>query len=200
MNMPALRLGKTCRGPLRRGTAALAALGAVALAACAAPPRRHEVRQLPPPPPAPTSQTVYFYPERGQSAERQDRDRFECYQWARQQTGIDPGMTPLRAVRPPPVVVERDARGAVIGGITGAAIGATVVSPHHAGEGMVLGAVLGAVLGTVVGAAADNARAEAAEHRAEMRASAAQVRAQAPLGEFRRAMSACMGGRGYTVG
>lgn len=34
--------------------------------------------------------TVYAYPTHGQSAEQADRDRYECYQWAVQQTGFDP--------------------------------------------------------------------------------------------------------------
>lgn len=45
-------------------------------------------------PAAPTaarpSPSVYFYPQRGQSPEQQDRDRYECYRWAHRQTGFDP--------------------------------------------------------------------------------------------------------------
>ena len=32
----------------------------------------------------------YIYPSKGQSQEQQERDKFECYNWARQQTGFDP--------------------------------------------------------------------------------------------------------------
>ncbi|MCB1703638.1 MAG: hypothetical protein KDI17_02195 [Halioglobus sp.] len=33
---------------------------------------------------------VFVYPGKGQSAEQQDRDRYECYRWAVAQTGYDP--------------------------------------------------------------------------------------------------------------
>jgi hypothetical protein len=33
---------------------------------------------------------LFVYPSEGQSEERRDRDRYECYQWAAEQTGYDP--------------------------------------------------------------------------------------------------------------
>ncbi len=33
---------------------------------------------------------MFIYPNDGQSDEQRDRDRYECYQWAVQQTGYDP--------------------------------------------------------------------------------------------------------------
>ena len=30
------------------------------------------------------------YPAKGQSAEQQERDQFECHQWATKDTGVDP--------------------------------------------------------------------------------------------------------------
>ena len=33
---------------------------------------------------------VYIYPNKGQSAQQQDRDRYECHSWAVGQTGFDP--------------------------------------------------------------------------------------------------------------
>lgn len=55
---------------------------AMTLAGCASQPAA-----APAPRPSPT---VYFYPLKGQSAEQQDRDRYECYRWAHRQTGFDP--------------------------------------------------------------------------------------------------------------
>jgi len=43
----------------------------------------------------------YIYPSQGQSQEQQNRDRFECYNWAVQQSGFDP-TTPSYASTPPP--------------------------------------------------------------------------------------------------
>jgi hypothetical protein len=39
------------------------------------------------------AQQVFVYPQRGQGPEQQQRDRFECHQWAVQQSGVDPAAT-----------------------------------------------------------------------------------------------------------
>ncbi len=162
---------------------------ALLLAGCVvAPPRPY-----PPPPPmqAPPPQTVYFYPELSQDEAKQDRDRYECYRWAVRETGVDPGMTPVRGVPPPPGVV-RDGAEVVAGAATGAIVGAAVSSPHNTGQGM----VLGAIFGTMIGAAAHEARVQSAEQAYGRQVSAQQV----PVDNFRRAMGACMTGRGYRIG
>ncbi len=149
---------------------------------------------------APARAPVYFYPERGQQEARQDRDRYECYRWAVQESGSDPGMTPLRELRPLPAPqVARDGAGVVVGAATGAVVGAALSGPRHAGENMVIGAIFGAALG----AAAQESRAQAAERaqaRGEARRQAELAAAQLPQDNFKRAMSACMSGRGYRVG
>ena len=38
-----------------------------------------------------TSGEIFVYPNQGQSDEQRDRDRYECYVWASEQTGYDPG-------------------------------------------------------------------------------------------------------------
>ncbi len=79
--LPAARLGAAA--------AALAMLGGCVVAPVGHP---YRTRPAPPPPPAPVaSAPMFFYPERGQSAEQQDRDRYECYRTAVRETGIDPG-------------------------------------------------------------------------------------------------------------
>jgi hypothetical protein len=60
---------------------------AAALAGCVAQPAPRVAAQSPPP-----DTTVYFYPAQGQSAERQDRDHYECNDWAVQQSGFDPSL------------------------------------------------------------------------------------------------------------
>jgi hypothetical protein len=181
---------------------------ALLLTGCVVAPERH-YRPAPPPPPrmvavpAPTEPVrgtpVYFYPQQGQSEAQQDRDRYECYRWAVRESGIDPGMTPLRqpvAVAPPPVV--RDGAPVVAGAATGAVIGSVLSSSRHGAEG----AVLGAIFGAVIGATAQEQRAQAAERTAERvqaRNEAAQAATRQPQDNFRRAMAACMAGRGYQV-
>lgn len=165
------------------------------LAACVAPPPRHAHYREAPPPPRPVEQTLYFYPTAQQSEAQQDRDRYECYRWAVRETGVDPGMRPIRQTAAPNTApVERDPGATVAGAVTGAAVGGIVSSPRNVGTGLVLGAVFGGLLGH----AAEEGRAEAAERRNEARREAWEAR-QAPTNDFRRAMSACMSGRGYSV-
>jgi len=131
-------------------------------------------------PPVVSQQPMYFYPVNGQTDAQQDRDRYECYRWAVRETGTDPGMTAVREVPPlPPPPVVRD------------------------GGAVVAGAATGAVVGAAMGAAAQEARAQATEHayqQAQAQRQAEAAAARAPLDGFRRAMAACMGGRGYRVG
>jgi hypothetical protein len=188
---------------LRRVAAHGAVLVAAVLAAgCIAPPRhayaRNEVVRTAPPSPPP----MYFYPERQQSNEAQDRDRFECYRWASRESGVDPGMTPVRKDPQQRVVSTqadpRDGAPIVVGAMTGAALGA-MSSPHHPGDNAVIGAIFGAALGAI----AQESRAQAIEQSQARRQQADQAAAQAsaaPFDNFRRAMSACMSGRGYRVG
>ncbi|HKI62460.1 MAG TPA: glycine zipper 2TM domain-containing protein [Mariprofundaceae bacterium] len=149
--------------------------------------------------PPPVTQ-VYFYPQQGQSPEQQDRDRYECYLWAMQQTGFDPSQPNLAphqrvVVTPAPPAGHDTATGAV----TGAVIGAAVSRPgDRAG-----GAVMGAIAGAAVGAASDNARQREAQRVQESYDRADSERAariERQASEYRRAMAACLEGRGYSVG
>ncbi|MDO8943119.1 MAG: glycine zipper 2TM domain-containing protein, partial [Desulfobacterales bacterium] len=80
----------------------------------------------------------------------------------------------------------------------GAVLGALIGGPHHAVEG----ALIGASGGAIAGAASDSARMEAARQQEEAYATRDRSR-DARLNEkasvFRRAMSACLEGRGYSV-
>lgn len=156
-------------------------------------------RSAPTPPPVAVS-PLYFYPLQRQPEHVQDRDRYECYRWAVRETGFDPGMTAVRS-QGDQVVRERNyyppgPNGAdvVAGAATGAILGAAVSSPRHAGAN----AVIGAIFGAAFGAAASDARNRAYEDAQRRQAEYAE-RANAPSNNFRRAMSACMQGRGYQV-
>jgi len=172
--------------------AGLAAAGVLAgaLCGCVAPP---PPRPMPPPPLVNT--TVYAYPVHGQSAEQLDRDRYECYLWARGQTGFDPSaanLPPQDRVQvvggPPP------GAGTAVGAVTGAAIGAAISNPWQRGFGALAGALIGGAIGTSADAA-NEARAQQAA--AIDNAQFASVAHQAA--DYRRALSACLEGRGYSV-
>lgn len=188
---------------LRRRELSLAlALSLALLGGCASPPPRHVIARttLPPTPPPTVSTRVYFYPMAGQSAEQQDRDRFECYNWAVKQTGFDPSQS--RSVpreRVEIVPVPPPGTHTAVGAATGAVIGAAVAPRHDTIEG----AVVGAVAGAVIGAASDTARQEQAaqvQERYDRRQDAQSVaHAERQARDFRRAMGACLEGRNYSV-
>lgn len=142
---------------------------------------------------------VYFYPNLGQGADQQDRDRYECYLWARSQTGFDPS-APQLAPHQRLVVVPQPPPGydTAVGAGTGAMLGAIVSSPGNAGEGALIGAVAGAVLGATSDAARQN-EAERIQERYDRQTSQRSSYIEQKASNYRRAMAACLEGRGYTV-
>ncbi len=178
---------------------------AVTVGACVeAPPRRYHRYYEPPPPAAaaPRMSELIVYPARGQSAQQTDRDRYECHTWAVRQTGFDPSYSTPPDPPPPPRGREFDApppgAGIAAGAIAGAVLGA-IVAPHGDEGG---GAAVGAIAGAIVGGASEQARNDAAQYDDEpYRRQAVGQGAQhgERAGAYRRAMSACLEARGYTV-
>src|SRR6266851_1262496 len=83
----------------------------------------------------PTTAQIYIYPAKGQSADQQGKDQYECSSWATQQSGFNPTMPPLASqpsAPPPPGVLGTAARGAAIGAVGGAIGG-------NAGKGAAIG-------------------------------------------------------------
>ncbi len=138
----------------------------------------------------------FVYPERGQTAEQQQRDRAQCDGWAAQQSGFDPATA--RVAAPPPSTQQRVvgsgamARGAAGGAALGAVGGAI---GGDAGKGAAIGAGVGAVFGGM-----RRSRQIQQEQQMQQDAAAQQqsVTAQGQA-NYERAFAACMAGRGYTV-
>jgi len=185
---------------LTRGvTAAVTAAAIVLLTGCVeAPPPR----PLPPPPPPDRPVTdVYAYPQNNQTPEQQERDRYECNAWAVQQSGFDPSgpnVPPHDRYR---VVAAGPAPGSgtAVGAITGGILGALIAGPRDAGAGLVVGAVAGGLVGT---ASEQQQRAEAqaqAEEINDARTAQQMAVIDANASRYRRALGACLEGRGYSV-
>jgi hypothetical protein len=137
---------------------------------------------------------LYVYPAKGQSQEKQDKDRYECHSWAVKQTGVDPSkppsMTPNNAAGQPyqpsqPHVVKGAARGAALGAVGGAITGS-------AGKGAAAGAAMGGLAGGF--RRRDERKQQAAQQQANVQAAQQNQRIA-----YNRAMAACLQGRGYTV-
>lgn len=181
---------------MRNGRHWLAAFTALMLAACAAPPPT-PVEPAPATPPPSTE--IYFYPTKGQSATQQERDRYECYLWAKKQTGFDPsapGLAPHQRVRVTPAAPP--GRDTAAGAVTGAVIGAVVSPPGRSAEGAAVGAVAGAVLGATSDAARQE-QAERIQQRYDQQQARRMGRIEQQASSYRRAMGACLEGRGYSV-
>jgi hypothetical protein len=125
-------------------------------------------------------------PQRGQSADQTRRDRYECHNWAIDQTGVIPLAAPppeesgdaqraRRAER-----INRILSGAAIGaGIGGLISGGQGQNPN---QGLLAGAAVGGVIGGATGRKQERASVEDDTDN-----------------DYLRALSACLEGRGYTV-
>ena len=168
-----------------------------ALAACY-PATYREVPSASQSPRAPMTQ-IYFYPKEGQTTEQQSRDHYECYNWAVQQTGFDPSQSSIPPERRVKVVpMPPPGHDITVLAITGAVLGALIAGPRHAGAG----ALIGAGSGAIAGAASDASREQYAQQMDEAyvnRDQALDARYAGKASDFRRAMSACLEGRGYSV-
>jgi hypothetical protein len=133
---------------------------------------------------------LYVFPAKDQSPDQQSKEENECYTWAINQSGVDPlNMPEVQAEQvqsgPTGAAVVGSARGAA----TGAAIGAIA---GDAGKGAAIGAVGGAVRGHRAG------RRGKAIVQAGNNQEAAQTQANM-INSFKKAYSACLEGKGYTV-
>ena len=169
----------------------------LALTACY-PATYREVPSASPAPRAPITQ-VYFYPKEGQTKEQQSRDHYECYNWAMQQTGFDPSQSSIPPERRVKVVpMPPPGHDTAILAIAGAVLGALIAGPRHAGAGALIGAGSGAVAGAVSDATRQQ-QAQQLEEAYANRDQALDARYEGKARDFRRAMSACLEGRGYNV-
>jgi hypothetical protein len=130
-------------------------------------------------------------PQRGQSADQMRRDRYECHNWAVEQTGQAP--VAVSEDREEPSDAKRNKRAervdrALIGAAIGSVVGGIASSGRHhrhdSGDAILAGAAVGAGVGAATaGTVRDKDKTEAAPQPSE----------------YLRALSACLEGRGYTV-
>jgi hypothetical protein len=130
---------------------------------------------------------MMIYPAKGQSAEQQQNDEFECHQWAVQQTGYDPTKA-QQALQQQTPQKGGAVRGAAKGALLGAGIGAIA---GNAGKGAAIGAGVGAV-GGGAGQRQQQQQQEAANQQA-------QAQQNAQIDNYNKAKGVCLEGKGYTV-
>jgi hypothetical protein len=137
---------------------------------------------------------LFVYPAKGQSQEQTEKDKAECYQWAKSQTGFDP-MAPPAATSPPPQSGAPEGgavRGAARGALVGVAVGAIA---GDAGKGAAIGAASGGLLGGMKRRDQVARETHAQEQWAQQQAAQYQQKRDT----YNRAYKACLEGRNYTV-
>jgi hypothetical protein len=137
---------------------------------------------------------LFIYPTKNQSAEQQDKDKWECRAWATKQTGFDPAARATASTPPPTREAPRGGllRGAAGGAALGAVGGAIA---GKAGKGAAIGAAGGGLLGVM--RRNDQVRQEQNAHQQWAQQNVAQY--EQNRSSWVRGVKACLTGRGYTV-
>ncbi len=151
-----------------------------------------------------TSLEVYVFPAKGQAAEQQSQDESQCYQWAMNNTGVNPFKSSQDAVSAQQQAAQAQQQanqasqgagiqGAARGAATGAIIGA--IADDNAGKGAAYGAGAGAIIRR---SRARRSRA-AATTQAQSQSAQASAQSSDQILSFKKAFSACLQGNGYQV-
>jgi len=133
---------------------------------------------------------LFMFPAEDQDQATQDADELACYKWAMEQTDYDPINPPqIQAAQVDTSPDGSAVRGAARGAAAGAAIGAIT---GDAGEGAAVGAVVGGMSGR-------RAKKASSQQQQQQNNQAAVAKEKELLDRFKKAFSACMEGKGYTV-
>ena len=142
------------------------------------------------------AQELVIFPAKGQTPEQMEKDKYDCYTWAKQQTGFDPMQaqqpTQAPAAQPAAPTGER-----IKGAARGAAVGAVVgeIANDDAGKGAGAGAAAGTMVGGMKTRQSRRNQAQAQQQQAQQQTAATDQQRST----YNRAYSACLEGKGYTV-
>ena len=145
------------------------------------------------------AQEIIVYPAKGQSNEQREKDKYECYTWAKGQTGFDPMQIPT-ASSPAPAGGDKSVAGGVVGGgvaggLGGAVIGGITGGRKGAKRGVAIGGLSGGAIG---GMRSSSQNSQADQQRKQWEQQQANQYMQ-QRNTYNRAYAACLEGKGYTV-
>jgi len=149
-------------------------------------------------PASPASQLgLYVFPSKDQTKDQQLADEQQCWAWAKDQTKIDPATLHANtdsAARAAQAKTDSATKGAAVGGAARGAVGGAAIGAiaGDAGTGAAIGAAAGAVGGR-------RARKQASAQAAQAVAASSQQQVAQQVATFKKAMTACLEGRGYSV-
>lgn len=147
---------------------------------------------------------VYVFPKSGQSSSQQSEDEATCYQWATDNTGVDPfeqqkqaeaaaGQAEQQARAAAEGTRGSGARGALGGAGLGALIGE--IASDDAGKGAAWGAGVGAIMARHQARRAQ----ETATAESTLQAASSIEASAADVDNFKKAMSVCLEAKDYLV-
>jgi hypothetical protein len=139
------------------------------------------------------AQELIIFPAEGQSQEQMEKDKYSCYQWAKNETGFDPMEVP-KASAPPPEQTAKSG-GAARGVAVGAGAGALIKSGGSRSKGAAYGALAGGLLG---GARSSSQKRKDEQAMKEWEQEQTRQYAQ-KRNTYNRGYSACLESKGYTV-
>ena len=151
-----------------------------------------------------STMNVYVFPAEGQDAAQQSKDEAECYQWAVQNTGVDPFDLAKQAEQQKQQTEQQKQQAAQVGkgagatgAVGGAAVGALIgeIASDDAGKGAAYGAAAGLIAGRRRGAAAQ----QQATAQVEQQGQQAQQATAEQISNFKKAFSVCLEAKDYLV-
>jgi hypothetical protein len=140
---------------------------------------------------------LVVFPAKDQTKEQQAQDEKACYDWSKEQTGIDPAAVTVNtdsAAAAGKAAADTATHGAAVKGAAGGAAGGAIVGgiAGDAGTGAAIGAVAGAARGR-------RAKKQASKQAEQQAVAGAQGEAAGKIDAFKKGMSACLEGKGYSV-
>ncbi len=140
------------------------------------------------------SADLIVYPAKGQSQEQTEKDKFECYNWAKKDSGFDPMAAPRTQSAPP--AREKQVAGAggtaLAGAAGGALVGALTGNTKR-------GALIGGGSGALIGGMRRNDQKQRETHAQQSWEQQETANYAQGRNNYNRAYSACLEGRGYSV-
>ena len=146
---------------------------------------------------------VYVFPTTGQDAAQQSKHEAECYQWAVENTGVDPFDLAKKAeqqqqqAEQQQQIAEAGQGAGVKGAVGGAAAGALIgeIASDDPGKG----AAYGAAAGAVVARRRTRRAKEEASQEVEKQSQQAQQSTAEQIENFKKAFSVCLEAKEYMV-
>jgi pyruvate/2-oxoglutarate dehydrogenase complex dihydrolipoamide acyltransferase (E2) component len=132
---------------------------------------------------------VYAFPGAGQASTQQAQDESDCYKWAEQETGNDPFQLDRQAAQQQQQAAQQAQQ-------------AQQVTAGASAKGALGGAAGGAAIGAGVGLLANRARTQSKAQQSQQQAQQSQAAAKATtaqITDFKKAFSACLEAKKYTV-